>query len=123
MIYLLIFILLELIEASWQKSNTLYGYISNNYYYFKKNIFLYFLLHLTFIYSIFLSIHTNNFDFWMSSIIVVKFFDITFKLFILQKINNGKELNEIISFNIKLPTSYKYLGVVIYPLCYFFSII
>jgi hypothetical protein len=119
---LLIFIALELFESTWQKSNSLFGFLNNNFNFFKKNIFLYFLLHLTFFYTIFLSFYYNNFGFWMSSIFIVKFADISFKLFIMKKLSNGDLIEEIIPMNIPMTPSLRYFNVVIYPLTFLFAI-
>lgn len=118
-----IFIALELFESNWQKSDTLYGLINNNFLIFKKNIFLYFLLHLTFFYTIYLSFSLNNFTFWMSSILIIKFLDISFKLSLMQKLSKGMSIEEIIPFNIPMTIVFRYMNVVIYPLSFLFATI
>ena len=97
----LIFVALEFFESKWQKSDTLYGLLNNNFQIFQKNIFLYFLLHLTFFYTIFVSFYLNNFSFWMSSILIIKFLDISFKLSLMKKLSNGTNIEEIIPFNMR----------------------
>ena len=116
-----IFIAIELFETNWQKSDTLYGLLENNFLAFKKNIFFYFILHLSFFYSIFLSLTLNNFGFWMSSIIVLKFLDISLKLSIMKKLSNGLSLEEIIPFNTNISPILRYLNVLIYPLSFLFA--
>lgn len=119
LIYLfLFFIFLELFEASWQKSNTLHGLILYNFTIYKKNIFLYFLLHATFFYTIFISIYLNNFTFWMSSILVIKFLDIVFKISLMKKLSEGLSLSEIIPADINMTFIFRYIGVIIYPLSF-----
>lgn len=118
-IYLfLIFIAVELFESNWQKSNDLYGLINNNYLIFKKNIFLYFSLHLAFFYTIFLAIYFNNFSFWMSSIFILKFLDISFKLSIMKKLSLGISIEEIVPINVKMIPVFRYMNVIIYPLTF-----
>ena len=119
---LLIFVFLEFFESNWQKSNTLYGILNNNFLLFSKNIFLYFILHVTFFYTIFLSFYLNNFTFWMSSILVIKFLDISFKLTLMQKLSSGKEINELIPMNINMNLVFRYMNLVIYPLTFLFAI-
>ena len=116
-----IFILLEVFESTWQKSNTLHDLILKNYLVYKKNIFLYFILHLTFFYTIFLSFYLNNFTFWMSSILVIKFFDISFKLTIMKKLSDGIDLLDIIPMNINMTNVFRYMNELIYPLSFIFS--
>ena len=118
----LIFVALEFFESTWQKSDTLYGLINNNFSIFNKNIILYFLLHTTFFYTIFLSFYLNNFTFWMSSILVIKFLDISFKLTLMQKLSSGKEINELIPMNINMNLVFRYMNLVIYTLTFLFAI-
>ena len=117
-----IFVAIEIFESNWQKSPTLYGILENNFLAYKKNIFLYFILHLSFFYSIYLSITLNNSGVRVSSIIALKFFDILFKLTIMQKLSNGTNIYEIIPFNANITPILRYLNVVIYPLSFIFGI-
>lgn len=116
-----IFVAIEIFESNWQKSSTLFGMLENNFLVYKKSIFLYFILHLSFYYSIYLSITQNNFGFWMSSILALKFFDIIFKLSIMKKLSNGAFLSEIIPFNANITPLIRYLNVLIYPLSFIFA--
>jgi len=123
LIYLLfIFIAVELFESNWQKSDSLHGLIQNNFYIFKKNIFLYLTLHLSFFYTIFLSLYLNNFGFWMSSILVIKFVDISFKLSMMKKLLNGQTLDEVMPMNVKMTPLFRYMNVLIYPISYIFAV-
>lgn len=117
----LIFVALEFFESKWQKSDTLYGLLNNNFQIFQKNIFLYFLLHVTFFYTIFVSFYLNNFSFWMSSILIIKFLDISFKLSLMKKLSNGTNIEEIIPFNMTMIPILRYMGVIIYPLSFLFA--
>lgn len=119
---LLIFVVLELFESTWQKSDSLHGLILNNFYLFKKNIFIYILLHTSFFYTIYLSFSLNNFGFWMSSILVLKFLDIIFKLSMLKKLNEGISINDVMPMNVKMTPLYRYMNVIIYPLSYIFAV-
>lgn len=122
LIHLLIaFIALELFESKWQKHETLYGLIYNNYQIYKKNIFLYFILHVTFFYSLFIMISLNKFDFWMISIVGMKFLDMAFKLNMMKNLNNGSEIHELMPINIKMTPLFRYFNVIIYPLSFAFS--
>ena len=119
---LLIFIALEFFESTWQKSDTLYGFVNNNFTFFKKNIFIYFILHLSFFYTIFLSFYFNNFGFWMSSIFILKFIDICLKLSIMKKLSKGMSIEEIIPMNINMSPVFRYFNIVVYPLTFLFAI-
>ncbi len=119
--FFFIFVAIELFESNWQKSSTLYGMLENNFLVYKKNIFLYFILHISFFYSLYLSISLNNFGFWMSSILSLKFFDIIFKLSIMKKLSDGININEIIPFDANITRILRYLNVIIYPLLFIFA--
>jgi len=116
-----IFIAIELFESNWQKSDTLHGLINNNFLIYQKNIFLYFILHASFFYTLFLCIYLNNFGFWMSSIVIIKFIDMAFKLNMLQKISQGYSIGEIMPVNIKMTLLFRYMNVLIYPLSFAFA--
>lgn len=122
LLLLLIFIFLEIFESKWQKVDTLHGLILNNFYIFRKNIFLYFLMHTTFFYTIFLCFYLNNFDFWMSSILIIKFLDITFKLSMMKKLLAGISIEEVMPINIEMSNIYRYINVLIYPISFIFSL-
>lgn len=119
---LFIFIAVEIFESNWQKSDSMYGLITNNYKIYQKNIFLYFTLHLSFFYTIFVSLYLNNFTFWMSSILVIKFLDIAFKLNMMQKISKGSSLEEIMPINPKMTPLFRYMNVLIYPISFIFAV-
>ena len=112
---LLVFIAVELFESNWQKHDNLYGLIYNNYQIYKKNIFLYFILHASFFYTLAVTIYLNNFNFWMGSIIVIKFLDMAFKINMMQKLSSGLEIHEVMPINIKITTFFRYFNVLIYP--------
>jgi len=112
---LLLFIAVELFESNWQKHDNLYGLIYNNYQIYTKNIFLYFILHTSFFYALAVSIYLNNFNFWMCSIIVIKFLDMAFKLNMMQKLSSGLEIHEVMPLNIKITPFLRYFNVLLYP--------
>ncbi|QKF78559.1 hypothetical protein CP964_14130 [Arcobacter defluvii] len=116
-----IFIAIEFFESNWQKSDTLFGLIKNNFSIFKKNIFLYFILHPSFFYTIFLSFYLNNFGFLMSSILILKFLDISFKLILMKNLLNGREIDELLQFNMQITPLFRYMNVIIYPITFIFA--
>ena len=116
-----IFIAIELFESNWQKSDTLYGVLINNYSIYKTNILIFFLLNASFIYSIFLVIYLKNNTFLMLSIVGIKFFDIAFKINIMSKMTNDIPLEEIMP-NIKMNLLFRYMNAFIYPLTFLFAV-
>lgn len=117
-----LFVAIEIFESNWQKSDTLHGVILNNYKIYSKSIFLFFVLHASFYYTIFVSMYLNNFSFWMSSIFIVKFLDIAFKLSMMKKLSNSMDIKDIMPMNIKMTMIFRYFNVIIYPLTFLFAI-
>ncbi|HIP13195.1 MAG TPA: hypothetical protein EYG97_00090 [Arcobacter sp.] len=109
-----LFFALELFESNWQKSDTLYGLLDNNYQVYKKNIFLYFIMNPTFLFSLYLAITLNNFGFWMISIIVLKFLDISMRLNVMQKIDKDEEITTLVPFDINMNIYLRYMNILIY---------
>lgn len=117
------FFALELFESNWQKAPTFLGVLKNNYLVYKKSIFLYFLLNPTFIYALYLSITLNNFSFWMSSIVLLKFVDIAFRLHLITKIDNNESIDNLIPFDFKMSLPLRYMNAVLYPAMFVFAVI
>jgi len=120
---LLIFIALELFESNWQKSDTFYGVIKNNYLIYEKNIFFFFFLNPTFFFSVYVAMKFNNFGFLMSSIIVLKFLDISFRLLLMKKIQNNEDINYLVPLDIKYTFSIRYFNVILYPSTFILSLV
>ncbi len=114
-ILLVSFICLEIFESQWQKSETFYGVIKNNYKIYEKNIFIYFLFNPTFFFSVYLSMKFNNFGFLMSSIIVLKFLDISFRLFLMNKIDKDEDITYLVPMDIEYTSLLRYFNVILYP--------
>ncbi|WP_226896409.1 hypothetical protein [Poseidonibacter ostreae] len=58
----------------------------------------------------------------MSSILVIKFLDIAFKLNMMQKLSNGSSLEEVMPINVKMTPIFRYMNVLIYPLSFVFAV-
>lgn len=117
----LIFCAIEVFESNWQKSDTLYGLLSNNYSIYRTNIFLFFILNFSFIYSIFLVIYLQNNSFLMLSIVGIKFLDMAFKLNIMGKISQGIPFEDIMP-NIEMNFFFRYMNAFLYPLTFLFAV-
>ena len=118
-----IFFALELFESNWQKADTFLGVVKNNYLVYKKSIILYFLLNSTFIYSLYLAVSLNEFGFWMSSIVILKFVDIAFRLHLITKIDNDEPIDQFIPFDFKMTLPLRYMNAIIYPTMFLFVIL
>jgi len=117
------FLILEVFESKWQQSDSFYGVIKNNYQIYNKNIFIYFLFNPTFFFSIYLSMYFNNFGFLMSSIIVMKFLDISLRLLLMNKIQNNEDISAFIPIDIKYTFTLRYFNVFLYPMVFVLSLI
>lgn len=122
-IYLIIilYIGLELFEVQWQKSETLMGVMGNLYRYYKRNIFLFFLMHPTFYVGIGIAMITDL-AFSAVALIFIKTIDIATKLILLQQIFEKKEITVEMSTLLLAPLHpyMMYLSVFVYtPLVYF----
>ncbi|WP_072682526.1 hypothetical protein [Arcobacter sp. LA11] len=116
-----IFVAIELFESNWQKSETLYGLLSNNYSIYRTNILLFFLLNASFIYAIFLTIYLQNNSFLLLSIVGIKFLDIAFKINIMTKMSNDIPLEEVMP-NIPMNFFFRYMNVIIYPITFLIAL-
>ncbi len=118
--FVAIFVALELFESNWQKSDTFFGVLLNNYKIYKTGLGYYFSLNPTFVYSIFLIFYFSNFSLTMLSIAAMKFFDISTKLYLMQKIDEFGEnsLMQIFQRNINMGPILRYFNAVVYPLLF-----
>lgn len=118
------FFAIELFESNWQKADTLFGVVANNYKIYKIGIFVFLFMNFSFMYSIFLMYYFNNFSFMMLSIVAMKFFDIAFKLRLIQIIEDGgfEALQQIFSQDIKINLFLRYMNAIIYPAIFYYSI-
>ncbi len=73
-------ILLELFELYIQKADTLKEMIDNLYFYYNRNVFLFFLVHPTFYYVLGVTLYFDTFNLYSITILVLKAFDIFFKM-------------------------------------------
>ncbi len=82
---IIMMILLEIFELYIQKADTLGEMITNLYYYYNKNIFLFFLIHPTFYYVLGVTFYFDTFNFYSITILVLKAFDLFFKMELIQQ--------------------------------------
>ena len=89
-----IMIVLELMEASLQKATTLGGMIEKLYVYYNKSIFLFFMIHPTFYFTLFVSLYLNIVNFYIIVILLIKTFDIFFKIELIRQRYYQKEMDK-----------------------------
>ena len=112
-----ILVILELFEAMMQRADTLGGVIERLYGWYQKSIFLFFLVHPTFYFVLFVVIVTDLLNFYMVMIIAMKVFDLFYKIelikaiFIRQKVS--ADLAAMLAW--RIPSWFFLTGVLLYP--------
>ena len=98
--FIVIMIVLELVEAHLQKADTLGAVIEKLYTYYKKSVFLLFIMHPTFYFVVFVTLYLNSLNIYMIIILLIKIFDIFFKIELIKQryLNNNmdKELEKML---------------------------
>lgn len=117
-----LFIALELFEVNWQKSDTLYGIIYNNYLLYQKSLFTFFIFNPTFFYALFLLVYLNIDSMLLIAIAVIKFIDIVFKISMMKKLSNGERMEDIMPMNAKMSFLFRYMNVLVYPVTFLFAV-
>ncbi|NOZ91062.1 MAG: hypothetical protein GXO60_07240 [Epsilonproteobacteria bacterium] len=113
---IILMIALEIIEANFQKAATIGGMIDRLYGYYHKSVFLLFLAHPTLYFILFVSISTNIINIYIIIIILIKIFDIFFKIEIIQQKYIKKSIDRELIPILEMPITplMRYLGIFIY---------
>lgn len=122
--FLIVLIFLEIFEISWQKGQHFRDYISNLFSFYKKGVIFFILLHPTLYFVIFAVMSLQNDSILASVLVIIKVIDIGFKISLMDKIYNQKDLGSfelLLKENYKIPSGMKYLGIVLYPTLFFFA--
>jgi len=121
-----ILIVLELFEAYMQRAGTLYGVIEKLYGWYSKSIFLFFLMHPAFYFTLFVVIATDSLNIYMILLLTLKVFDLFYKLELIKKIfiqqqEVPQDLAQMLEW--KIPSWFFLMGVVLYPPLLFYALI
>ena len=114
-------ILLEILEIYIQKADTLKEMIDNLYHYYNKSVFIFFLIHPSFYYVLGVTIYFNSFNFYSITILVLKAFDIFFKIELIKQryYETVMDIELEKMMKLKIPLSMKFLALISYvPLLY-----
>jgi len=115
--YVLLFVLLEIYEISWQKAPSIMGMLirMNNHY--SKNIFLFLLMQPTFYFAIGFTMLS---DYAPSAMILlfIKTVDIATKIVLIEQVFVKKELSQELTLILLAPINsfLPYIGLLIYPI-------
>ncbi|SFV54294.1 hypothetical protein MNB_SV-14-1749 [hydrothermal vent metagenome] len=111
-------------EASLQKANTLGEMIEKLYVYYNKSVFLFFMIHPTFYFILFVSIYLNIVNFYIIAILLIKTFDIFFKIELIKQRYIKKDMDKELEMmlNLKMAPWMGLLGVIMYVPLLFMAI-
>jgi len=122
---MIIMVLLEVFEASWQRADTLEGVLYNSYLHYQKSIFVLFLMHPTFYFIMFVSLFTSTLNFGIVAILTLKSIDLIFKVDIIKKHFIEHNLND--TFRVMLQSKVEpwifTMGLLLYVPILFVSLI
>lgn len=115
--YIILFIILEYFEVSWQKAPSIMGMLLRMYYFYKKNILIFLLLHPTYYFAILFAMLC---DLHWSAIILlfIKTFDIATKIKLIEQVFVKRELSQELALVLLAPIHklLPYIGIIIYPI-------
>ena len=114
--YLLLFIILEIYEVSWQKAPSIMGMLIRMHKHYSKSIFLFLLMHPTFYFAIGF-VMLSNYAPSAMILLFIKTFDIASKILLIEQIFTKKELSQELSLILLAPINkfLPYLGLFVYP--------
>ncbi len=109
-------ILCELFESRWQQAATLGGMLEKIEHYYRKNIFLLFLMHPSFYLVLFLFLYYDGHSILLPLVIVMKGADIATKLWMVKRGEAGEIAPEFRAMlSMPIPHWMPWINVVIYP--------
>ncbi|WP_246032233.1 hypothetical protein [Sulfurimonas crateris] len=121
--YLLLFILLEFFEVTWQKAPTIMGMIIKMHRYYSKSILLFLIMHPTFYFSIGFAMLTDL-NIYALILLFLKTLDIATKILLIEQIYTKRELSQELSLILLAPINsfLPYIGLFLYPLLILFAL-
>ena len=113
----LMLVMLELFEVMIQRADTLYGIVERLYGWYRKSIFLFFLVHPTFYFMLFVAVATDILNFYMIVILAMKIFDLFYKIELIKTVFIKEEVPAELSAMLqwKIPSWFYLMGVMLYP--------
>ncbi len=122
--FLITLIFLEIFEVYWQQGKSFRNYISNLFFFYKKGVMIFILLHPTLYFIMFAQISFQNYSFLASLLVIIKILDIGLKISLMDRIYNKKDLGSfeaLIKADYPLSLGIKSAGLIIYPTIFFFA--
>jgi hypothetical protein len=115
-IYVVVYILLELYEVQWQKAHTIMGMLARMYEQYKKSAFLFLLMHPTLYFAIYF-VMVTEYNPYALALLSIKAADVLTKMLLLKKIFIEQTLEQEMQEALFTPIGglLPYVGVVLYP--------
>ena len=124
LLFTLILLVAELFEAYMQRSETLLGVLEKLYAYYKKSIFLFFLIQPGFYFILFVVLFTGVLNASMIFLLAIKVFDIFYKIELIKKVfiqcEVSSEIAEMLEW--KMPSYFFLIGAGMYPPLLFYAL-
>ena len=114
--YILLYIALEIYEVQWQKANTMIGMLARMYEQYRKNIFVFLLMHPTFSFSLMFAM-ISNYNEYALILVGIKTLDLVMKMVLIKKVFIDKDLSEEMTLALLAPLNkfMPYIGLFVYP--------
>lgn len=114
--YVLLFIILEVFEITWQKAPSMMGMLIRMHKYYSKSIFLFLIMHPTFYFSIGFAM-LSNYNIFAMILVFIKTVDLATKILLIEQIFVKKQLSHELSLVLLAPINefLPYIGLVVYP--------
>ena len=115
--YILLFIILEIYEISWQKAPSIMGMLIRMHKHYSKSILLFLIMHPTFYFAIGFVMLTNYAPSAMI-LLFIKTFDIATKILLIEQVFKKRELSQELSLILLAPINsfLPYMGLLLYPI-------
>ena len=123
--YVSILVVLELFEAYMQKADTLYGVMEKLNVWYQKSIFLFFLMHPSFYFVLFVAVLTDVLNLYIILILTFKVFDMFYKIELIKSIFVKQKVPADLSAMLEwpIPGWFFLFGVALYPPLLFYALI
>jgi len=121
--YLLLYVIFEAYEIAWQKAQTLLGVLAKMFHYYKKNVWLFFIMQPTFYFAL-LFMLLLDFNIYSVILFSLKGSDVLTKIILMKKVFIDKRVEREISDLIvaPIPQFMLYLGMLLYPVLIFLAL-
>ncbi len=124
LLFTIILLFAELVEAYIQRAQTLLGVLEKLYAYYQKSIFLFFLIQPGFYFILFIVLLTGVLNVTMVFLLAIKIFDLFYKIELMKKVFIEREVSQEIAQMLewKMPSMFFLMGAVLYPPLLFYAL-